>query len=460
MTDGARRGAPSPQLVRYNDWRRVEVPEPGAFAPELPASVIVPYCAQPEELARTLAALEGQTYPRELFEVVVVDDGSPEPLARLPPTPLDAKVVRQEDLGFGLARARNTGARAAAHDVLVFLDGDMMPEAGWLAAHARWHHAVPDAVTLGPWAHVAADGPDPDTIRNRPGTLEELFAKREVDLQPLRWIEATMLRTDDWTSRTDAPFFPMGGGNCGIRRGFHDLMGGFDESFTQWGGEDSEYGYRAYTLGGLMVPVRDAFAWHQGSRETGQAEKERSRELQLAKLTHLIAYPRFRTDTTGRIFTVPRYVVTMRGNGLSAERLLKAVERVLAGPMHDLVVRLELPGDHPGREWLERHLGPDPRVRVAPSRPALEEFPASPFHVTLPAGKPLHADVVRRLHAGLGSAAVGRSALPDGSRVSIARAWALHRASRTPWEASDFGEVVTIPPRKLKPALVRTSRKA
>ena len=45
---------------------------PEAFVPELPVSVVVPYYAQPEELGRTLAALEGQTYPRELFEVVVV----------------------------------------------------------------------------------------------------------------------------------------------------------------------------------------------------------------------------------------------------------------------------------------------------------------------------------------------------------------------------------------------------
>ncbi len=447
-----RHDAPPPRLVRYNDWRRVEVPEPGAFAPELPASVIVPYCAQPEELARTLAALEGQTYPRELFEVVVVDDGSPEPLARLPPTPLDAKVVRQEDLGFGLARARNTGARAAAHDVLVFLDGDMMPEAGWLAAHARWHHAVPDAVTLGPRAHVAADGVDAEAIRNRPGTLEELLEGRNVETDDRDALERFLRRTDDLTSRTDFPFDGFRGNNCGIRRRFHDLVGGFDESFTQWGGEDTEYGYRAYTRGGLMVPVRDAFAWHQGSWRGGQAEKKQSRKLQLAKLAHLIAHPWFRTGTTGRIFTVPQYVVTMRGDALSAERLLGSVERVLAGSMHDLVVRLELPGDHPGREWLERHLGPDPRVRVAPSRPALEEFPASPFHVTLPAGKPLHADVVRRLRDALGTAAVGRSAFSDGSRVSIARAWALHRASRTPWEASDFGEAVTIPPRKLRPA--------
>ena len=440
--------------LRYNDWRQVAVAAPGAFAPELPVSVIVPYCAQPEELGRTLAALEGQTYPRELFEVVVVDDGSPEPLERPRSTPLDVKVVRQEDLGFGLARARNTGVRAAAHDILLFLDGDMLPEADWLAAHARWHHAVPDAMTLGFRVHVPVDGVDAEMIRRRPGTLKELFAGRKASLADFRWFEPHLRRTGDLTSKADDLFRMAASGHFGVGRGFYELVGGFDESFTQWGGEDTEFGYRAWTRGGLLVPLREAFAWHQGPWEAGRAEKERSQELQLAKVAHLIAHPRYRTGTAGRTFTVPQYVVTVRADGLSADRLLEAVERVLSGSMHDLVVRLELPEGHAGRGWLERHLGPDPRVRVAPSRPALEEFPASPFHVTLPAGKRLHSDVVRRLRAGLGTAVVGRSEFPDGSRVSIVRAWALHRALRTPWEAADFGDVVTIPPRKLRAAPV------
>ncbi len=449
---GVQHDTPPPQLVRYNDWRQVAVAAPGAFTPELPVSVVVPYYAQPEELERTLAALEGQTYPRELLEVVVVDDGSPEPLERLRETPLDVKVVRQEDLGFGLARARNTGVRAAAHDILLFLDADMLPEADWLAAHARWHHAVPDAVTLGLWAHVPVDGVDAGTIRSRPGTLKDLFAGRKVGWVDFRWFESHLRRTDDLTSKADDLFDLMPGGNYGIHRGFYELVGGFDESFTQWGGEDTEFGYRAYTRGGLMVPVREAFAWHQGAWEEGRAEKKQSREMQLAKVAHLIVHPKFRTGTAGRTFTVPQYVVTIEAGDLPEERLLEAVERVLSGPMHDLVVRLELPEGHAGRAWLTRHLGPDPRVRVAPSRSAVEEFPASPFHVTLPAGQRLHADVVRRLRAGLGTAVVGQSEFPDGSRVSIARAWALHRALRTPWEASDFGEVVAIPPRKLRPA--------
>ena len=443
---------PTPQLVRYHDWRGVAVPAPDTFTPELPVSVIVPYYAQSEELARTLAALERQTYPRDLFEVVVVDDGSPEPFERPRSTPLDVKVVRQEDLGFGLARARNTGVRAAVYDILLFLDADLLPESDWLGAHARWHHAVPDAMTYGGRVYVTGDALDPDTVRCRPGTLKDLLKERKLDLIDVYWQESFLCRTGDWASPVaDNLFQVLTGGNLGVGRELYELIGGMDESFAQWGGEDTEFSYRACTRGGLLVPLREASVWDQSTWEEGRAEKDRSVELQRAKLAHLIAHPEFRrSGTTGRIFTVPQYVVTVEGGNLPAERLLETVERVLSGPMHDLVVRLDLPRHHAGRAWLARQLGPDPRVRVAPSRSALREFPASPFHVTLPAGKPLHEDVVGKLRTELGTGVVAKSVFPDGARVSIIRAWALHRASRTPWEAAAFGEVVTIPPGKLQ----------
>ena len=60
----------------------------------------------------------------------MVDDGSDPPLARPARTPLEVKVVHQERRGFGLACARNTGVVAAAHDILVFLDGDLTSRHG------------------------------------------------------------------------------------------------------------------------------------------------------------------------------------------------------------------------------------------------------------------------------------------------------------------------------------------
>ena len=440
---------PPPAAVRYNDWRRIDVAPPEAFVPVRPVSVIVPYHEAPRTLALTLAALEGQTYPRALFEVVIVDDGSRTPLERPRSTPLNVVVAHQEDRGFGLARARNTGVRIAAHDILIFLDQDMLPEAGWLAAHARWHHAAGDILTQGFHAYVAVDGADAETVRTRRVSLRALFSGRPSDPS---FIELHMARTRELTSRDDDPFRITSGGNLGVGRAFFDLVGGFDESFTHWGGEDTEFGWRAHVRGGVIVPVRDAFAWHQGRYREDRARKDRSQERQRAKIAHLIAHEDFRDARPGRFFTVPRFVVSLEAGGMTVERIVGAVETVLADREPDLVVRIELPaggaGDDARRDWLEDRFGPDPRVCVGPAAAALDEHPAAPFHVALPAGARLARGVVRRLHGALGPAVAATAALSDGSRVSITRAWALHRARRTGRCVAEFGDVATIPARR------------
>ena len=196
--------APPPAAVRGNDWRSLAVAPSEFFKPEIPATVVVPYYQAPEALALTLAGLEGQTYPRELFEVVVVDDGSDPPLELAPPTPLRVRVIHQEDLGFGLARARNNGARVASGDIIAFLDCDMVPEAEWLSSHARWHHAASDVVSLGFRRHVDFDGIGAGAVRGRPGSLGELLAGRPV--QRPEWIERRMAQTDDLAADADDIF--------------------------------------------------------------------------------------------------------------------------------------------------------------------------------------------------------------------------------------------------------------
>ena len=442
---------PPPNSVQYNDWRQVDVAPLDAFTPALPVSVIIPYYQTPAPtLARTLAALERQDYPRELFEVIIVDDGSEPPLTRPSAGPPDLKVARQERRGFGLARARNTGARAAAHDILLFLDSDTLPEADWVSAHARWHHALSDVLTLGSRAYVSMDGIDAETIRRRPGSLRELFADRPAHPSPL---EGHLIRTKNLTSRADDPFRVTLGGNFGMSKSFYRLLGGHNETFIRWGMEEIELGYRAYTRGGLLAPVRDAFVWHQGCPDDADKKaKEQSLRLQRAKVAHLIAHPGIRGSRPGRIFAVPQYVVTINARRCPTDQILNAVMNILADREYDLVMRIESDagdGDDERRVWLQEMFGPDPRVRVAANGSALDEFPASPFHITLPAAG-FARGLVRRLRGRLGDAVTASASLSDGSTVAITRAWALHRARRTGKSPADFGEARTIPAGVLK----------
>ena len=434
----SRNGRMSPPVppadVRGNDWTSLDTSPAGTFVPKLAVSVIVTYYEAPEELELTLAALERQSYPRHLFEVLIVDDGSRLPLEPPESSPLKVRVVHQEDLGFGLARARNTGARAAAHDILVFLDCDMLPESDWLLEHSRWHHAASDVLTLGFRSHVDVTGIDAAAVRRRSGSLGDLFADRES--QRPQWIEFHMSRTNDLTSDDDDLFRIVTGGNLGVSREFYEAVGGYDESFTQWGAEDTEFGYRAYTRGAVLVPARKALCWHQGEGSTPSEAESASLELQRAKISQLIAHHGFRRAVPGRSFSVPQYVVTVRASASREIARLETVEQVLAGSIHDLVVWIDEPaGDVSSRsrehEMLRRLLAGDPRVRFGSPGGAGAAIPAAPFHITIPAEAEVSSDAVERLRGHLGSSpAASTNPVDYTSGISIVRSWVLHRAAR------------------------------
>ena len=119
-------------------------------------AVVVPTYRRPQALERTLRALVSERPPVPL-EIVVSDDGSPEPegaqvaaaVERLAGTlsetpsagdpPVRIRLVRQENAGP--AAARNHGARATSAPLLVFLDDDCAPAPGFLAYHLAAHTA-------------------------------------------------------------------------------------------------------------------------------------------------------------------------------------------------------------------------------------------------------------------------------------------------------------------------------
>ena len=436
-----RHAKPPPAGVRGNDWRSLAVAPLEFFAPEMTATVVVPYYEAPEALALTLAGLEGQTYPRELFEVIVVDDGSDPPLELAEPSPLRMRVIHQPDLGFGLARARNNGARAATGDIIVFLDCDMVPEAEWLASHARWHHAAYDVVSLGFRQHVDTDGIDASAVSGRPGSLSELFAERPA--QRPEWIERRMELTDDLASDADDVFRVVTGGNFAVSADFFRSVGGFDESFTQWGSEDIEFGWRAYALGAVLVPEREALCWHQGEGAVLSESEAVSLKQQRDKLSHLIPDRRLRASAPGRSYTVPQFVVTVEPGHADEEEILATVEKVLASDVHDLVVWVE---ERPAERFdrLHRLLDPDPRVGVGPAGGPPDAWPAAALHVRVPAGAGVRPRMLDRLQNQLGHAAAGESDLASSHRVSITRSWALQRARRSGWAVSDVGTVVEL----------------
>ena len=96
-------------------------------------SIIVPTFERAPLVRRCLQALAWLDYPREDFEVIIVDDGSAIPLADLIPSRFDGlavTILRIPNAGPGAAR--NAGARHARGRLLAFTDDDCMPQPSWL----------------------------------------------------------------------------------------------------------------------------------------------------------------------------------------------------------------------------------------------------------------------------------------------------------------------------------------
>ncbi|GAA1902269.1 glycosyltransferase [Lapillicoccus jejuensis] len=206
-----------------------------------------------------LGALAGQDHDGPL-EVVVADDGSPVAPGTGAAGDLPVTVVRQERDGFRAAAARNLGVAASSGEVLLLLDGDTVPEPGYVAALSRLPALLPDALVVGRRRHADLTGWTPDAVAawfagagsppeelEEPGWLRDAYADSgdllRVDARSYRHVISAVL---------------------GLPRSLWDELGGFDPTFRAYGGEDWELAHRAACAGAVLAHVRDAVAWHDG----------------------------------------------------------------------------------------------------------------------------------------------------------------------------------------------------
>src|SRR3970040_1251921 len=89
-------------------------------------SVIIPTYSRPGPLRRCIATLASQAYPRQSFEVIVVDDGGDPPATKSLQSDvvLDLPIVVLRQPNRGAAAARATGLAHACGPILAFLDDD------------------------------------------------------------------------------------------------------------------------------------------------------------------------------------------------------------------------------------------------------------------------------------------------------------------------------------------------
>lgn len=122
--------------------------------------MIIPTHRRPERLEACLKALSGLDYPKDRFEIIVVDDGSP---ASSEPVILPFRGVSDITLltqpRSGPAAARNRGAAHAKGTFLAFTDDDCTPDPGWLKALANRFAALPEHMIGGRTINALPENP-------------------------------------------------------------------------------------------------------------------------------------------------------------------------------------------------------------------------------------------------------------------------------------------------------------
>ncbi|MGH3633611.1 mycofactocin biosynthesis glycosyltransferase MftF [Mycobacterium sp.] len=120
--------AVSAQLARTLLDATVAHPRPAGGPSHRDVTVVIPVRDNASGVCRLVSALRG-------LRVIVVDDGSSEPLKREDVSDMhcDVEVLRHSH-ARGPAAARNTGFGVCTTDFVAFMDSDVVPRRGWLEA--------------------------------------------------------------------------------------------------------------------------------------------------------------------------------------------------------------------------------------------------------------------------------------------------------------------------------------
>ena len=213
-------------------------------------SVLLPTYNRVDALERTLFALEQQTLAAELFEIIVVDDGSSDNTSEVlrhfaehTKHCFSYAVLKENG---GPARARNVGLSMIRGDVVLIIGDDIEPDGFLLEKHLHFHKQHSDE-TFAMLGHVSF----PD----------ELSSSTFMD-----WLEDDgrkyFFNYADLTSGEEAEPIFFYTCNVSVKTSLLSKSGWFDESFPYASHEDLELGYRLADKGMRLVYDSSAKGYH------------------------------------------------------------------------------------------------------------------------------------------------------------------------------------------------------
>lgn len=202
-------------------------------------SIVIPTYNRPDRLAICLQSIAEIDYPRDRFEVIVVDDGSQMSLdSVVKPFQdcLDITLLKQPNAGP--ATARNRGAERAKGQFLAFTDDDCMPTSDWLNHLASRFTIEPDCLIGGL------------TINALPDNLYSTASQKLIDYL-----------YEYYNAKPEESRF-FASNNLALSTELFHKIGGFDTSYPRAAAEDREFCDRWLNSGYAMIYAPEVLIYH------------------------------------------------------------------------------------------------------------------------------------------------------------------------------------------------------
>ena len=397
---------PSQPRIHRNDYTGLSVPGLGEWTPTLSVSVVIPAHGGPDKLALVLASLAAQSYPAHLMEVVVVDDGSPEPLTLPRVRPENTRIIPSAEGGWGSAHAVETGVTASTGQVVLRLDADMLVYREHVESQLRWHHQADYAVVMGHKLFVDFDpaAMTPEHVREEvaAGRAEALFDKETADPH---WVERLINKHDRLRTAGRLAYKVFVGATGSLHRSLFDAAGGLDAELILGG--DTEFAYRVAQQGAVFVPDLDTSSWHLG-RSQMQEQKDAGTRYRVPYVSNRVPDFHLRRKRPERQWEVPLVDVVLDVAERTLEEVDATASALLCGSTPDLRLWMVGPWSrlHDERrrpleeEYLDLRLTHetfrgDPRVRFVESAPRTDG--RVPFRLYMEAGPPPTTEALAEL---------------------------------------------------------------
>jgi glycosyltransferase involved in cell wall biosynthesis len=241
-------------------------------------SVVIPTFNRAKTLKECLHALFKQDFPEKDYEVIVVDDGSnddtKEVVHHFKEDHPNVHYIHQPNQGQGIAR--NTGVTHAKGDIVCFIGDDIIVCPEFLTGHMRMHlrHTDENAAVLGfvGWHPKLTITPFMNWLTNGSSILGR-FGGHQFAYEKLR-------------DKTEADYNFFYTSNISLKRTLADKYP-FDPSFSGYGWEDIELGYRLHNRVGLRIYYNaSAVGFHDHALDEASLKKRMRSIGSSAKIFH------------------------------------------------------------------------------------------------------------------------------------------------------------------------------